>query len=670
MKLNSKRFLDSGASLGKADLEASQLLSILENLPLCLNLWNQRTQNIYCNWHCAKLFGFSSKEEYLNNFFRLFPERQPDGRLSRTASDAYVAQAYEEGSVRFNWMHCKLDGEEIPAEITLFKISVPESKGGDLLVSIIRDLRPQLAGYDDQEHPNDFFYHQLSDRSLFHSIAELSDEWFWVYDISAATIQFFGKGRQILNLSGEKQPFPQYVLDSGLVYPDDLETFMAMSEAAKKGFHHPFDVRFILPNGTPHYFRIVFKTTYNKNGMPLFSIGKTYDIHDQKSLEVLSRTDMLTNCLNKTATETAIKNALDKDKGGFHALYIVDVDNFKAVNDNLGHYFGDLVLKEIASNLHANFRGNDIIGRIGGDEFVVFVQNVVNLDIVSQKAKVITKAFQNTYSGEHADYKISGSIGIALSPKDGDHYEDLYKAADKALYQSKLQGKDRFTFYSDEFVDGTMKTLTLVDNANRMESSYFDTELLSTVFNLMYESQDVHTSLTAVLQLLGRRLKTDRCYIFETFDEGNSYSITFEWCAAGITAQKNNLQNVQTEQLGNFLAELDKSGVLYNNDHDLIENNDTYTLVKGQEIKSFMLVQSKSKKITRLILGLDDCTTARVWSEKEINTLRFVIKMVSIFMAASRHHSLLPKALEKDFSSEEVAVLKKLNEKGIGFYRL
>ncbi len=295
-----------------------------------------------------------------------------------------------------------------------------------------------------------------------------------------------------------------------------------------------------------------------------------------------------------------------------------------------------MVLSEVAANLRNCFRNADIIGRIGGDEFIVLLKNVQNENVVEQKAKIIAKAFQNTYSGEYNDYKISGSIGISCYPKDGKTYEELYKAADKALYQSKLRGKDCYTFYTDELYDGTMKNRTTLENASRIANSYFDTELVSTVFDLMYETREIHSSLNAVMKFICKRANADRCYIFETHDNGKTYDNTYEWCANGIVPEIENLQGLTADILFDFFANSDDKGIFYSNDLRLLKADGAYDLMNDQGIKSFLHVQIREKDYVKLFLGLDDCTRTRVWNEKEINSILYAVKMISIFLLSDQ----------------------------------
>lgn len=133
---------------------------------------------------------------------------------------------------------------------------------------------------------------------------------------------------------------------------------------------------------------------------------------------------------------------------------MIDLDNFKAVNDTLGHVFGDKVLVDTAARLSRVFSEKDIIGRIGGDEFCAFLNLSTFNDmesarrIIIQKAESLKKSMHETYSGAgNKEVTVSTSIGIALYPQDGSDYMTLYNNADSALYESKKHGKNTYTIY-------------------------------------------------------------------------------------------------------------------------------------------------------------------------------------------------------------------------------
>lgn len=168
-------------------------------------------------------------------------------------------------------------------------------------------------------------------------------------------------------------------------------------------------------------------------------------------LKQLAEIDALTSAYNKAATVKYIKQYIDAmEPDEYCAMFIVDVDNFKMINDTKGHAFGDLVLKELGNGIRSEFRVTDIIGRIGGDEFVVFLKNVDNNEqFMRMQGDKLVEFFHNLRPGEYVKTKVSGSIGGAILPTDAADYESLYKAADKALYLAKKRGKDQYALYQE-----------------------------------------------------------------------------------------------------------------------------------------------------------------------------------------------------------------------------
>lgn len=170
-------------------------------------------------------------------------------------------------------------------------------------------------------------------------------------------------------------------------------------------------------------------------------------------LDTRANNDQLTGILNKQSFHERTAGTIDSSLGiDRRALILLDLDNFKGVNDTLGHAYGDKVLAKTGSILRAEFSTEDLVGRIGGDEFAVFVNSdpedgVDYEDYIRSKCENLCKAFSVNYMGDDESYKISASIGVSLFPQDGKSFEELYKASDSALYRSKKKGKDTYTFY-------------------------------------------------------------------------------------------------------------------------------------------------------------------------------------------------------------------------------
>lgn len=182
-------------------------------------------------------------------------------------------------------------------------------------------------------------------------------------------------------------------------------------------------------------------------------IGMLEDIDsikkENKRLHKKALVDGLTGIYNKVTTQKMIEEKLMHGSNDIHqVLFIIDLDDFKYVNDTYGHLQGDEVLRKIAFNVASTFRSNDIVGRIGGDEFVVLMCDVTdeNLCYVEIKAKQLIEAIQSIAINEEQSKFASCSIGIAISEENSE-YTTLFRQADKALYSVKGKGKLDYCIY-------------------------------------------------------------------------------------------------------------------------------------------------------------------------------------------------------------------------------
>ncbi len=135
------------------------------------------------------------------------------------------------------------------------------------------------------------------------------------------------------------------------------------------------------------------------------------------------------------------------------AIFFLDIDNFKHINDSLGHGYGDKVLKYFAKLLKKQIRSEDTLARFGGDEFTIIMENFKNLEDVSRLAQKIINSFVRPMIIDKIKYHVSASIGISLFPQDDTNEINLLKYADIAMYKAKDSGRNNFQFYSSEMTD-------------------------------------------------------------------------------------------------------------------------------------------------------------------------------------------------------------------------
>ena len=176
-----------------------------------------------------------------------------------------------------------------------------------------------------------------------------------------------------------------------------------------------------------------------------------------RELELLkqSQTDPLTRLFNRAACIQEIDRILSRDTAAQSALLIIDVDNFKTVNDTFGHMYGDKVLADVAYKLKNIFDEQTILGRLGGDEFIAFMPDLKDESAACEKAQMIAKEMQSTQQDGKTAVMVSNSIGIAVSPRHGCKFHELYERADAALRCAKQAGKSCYSMFGSRISEIT-----------------------------------------------------------------------------------------------------------------------------------------------------------------------------------------------------------------------
>ncbi|MFV0516758.1 MAG: diguanylate cyclase [Aminipila sp.] len=187
-----------------------------------------------------------------------------------------------------------------------------------------------------------------------------------------------------------------------------------------------------------------------KNGKNSRVVGTVLDIdkemREREALLQKSKTDGLTGLLNKESFECECKEFLTERKDEITAVVFIDLDNFKNINDELGHMVGDIAIKEAADKIKSVFKEDSIISRFGGDEFCILVKDIKG-KYNGDKIEEFRAVMEQTYSFKNKEIKITASMGIATTNSCGNNFNTLLECADKALYEAKKQGKNSYAYY-------------------------------------------------------------------------------------------------------------------------------------------------------------------------------------------------------------------------------
>lgn len=211
----------------------------------------------------------------------------------------------------------------------------------------------------------------------------------------------------------------------------------------------------------PRWHRIIARAMWSADEPAgyLGSIGKIVDIHDSRAkledLEKRASHDMLTGLLNHASAKELIQGRIKSSPDGTYILVILDLDEFKAANDSYGHMFGDQVLAHVAEKLRQNTRREDIVARVGGDEFLIFLE-------YSEDAKQAVDRIFEAFTGYYKEFPLSVSMGVVRTNTVGIEYEKLFHAADQALYSAKRAGRRQYRFYDDSMRE-TLSAISPID---------------------------------------------------------------------------------------------------------------------------------------------------------------------------------------------------------------
>lgn len=265
-------------------------------------------------------------------------------------------------------------------------------------------------------------------------------------DIVNQLYTFFENSEDIFGVSGAEilkdvQPYSKLspaayekAVSEYFSHPDDAAVIDKAFQSIFAGKATTYEAR-MRAGGSDFIWCKLDVTPIIENNVPVRMIGVITDITDLKTkadkLEQAVRLDGFTGLYDKNNSIDLIRKALLQKADRSHALILLDIDNFKMFNDLYGHTVGDQIIRLVADTLKTSFRKTDIIGRFGGDEFILFVQNFPDLEWLIEK-------LQKLVACQEGNYCCTNSIGISIFPQDAKDFNLLFEKADKALYQSKL----------------------------------------------------------------------------------------------------------------------------------------------------------------------------------------------------------------------------------------
>lgn len=462
------------------------------------------------------------------------------------------------------------------------------------------------------------------------------------WDIAADTIDFSNTWEKVFGFDPITGHVRESLLEGTFLHPDDLPLLFDRISAIENGSNYEMvEVRIVTSKSRYIWCRFRASAIRDAQGNLQKIVGIIINIDAEKqaerTLQDQAERDSLTKLLNKNAGRRYAEEYFAQFANNLNcAMLIIDLDDFKQVNDRYGHLFGDSVLSRAATEIKKLFRNQDIIARIGGDEFMVLMRGISNRRLIENRCKQMITAFRSAFQSKHQPLSLGCSIGIAIGPDHGTSYFDLYENADRALYQAKARGKHTYQIYdpSNQGLRPTQHRITAVSNHidSDEQPALTSSNIVQYAFQRLYSSQDVSSSMHSILELIGRQLNVSRVYIFENSPDNRFCSNTYEWCNDGIHPEIQNLQNISYEtDIPGYEDNFNEAGIFYCPDiRDLPQN--MYDILAPQGIKSMLHCAIRDKGVFRGYIGFDECVNQRFWTKEQIDLLTYFSEMIAVFL--------------------------------------
>lgn len=476
-------------------------------------------------------------------------------------------------------------------------------------------------------------------------IMDQTNDIIFEWDVERDWLEVAGNWEKKFGYRVDPGPTAGWLEGGDHVHPDDTEALRLLFRQISDG--RPYgEAEARMADGGGRYIWCRVRVTLQRAGGRRRAVGVIVDIDAEmrrtQRLQRLAERDALTGLYNKGTTQKLVENALGSTgRDELAALIILDVDDFKQINDTYGHLGGDAMLSDIAGALQGLFRQGDIIGRIGGDEFCVFLTGLKSPAVLERKAEEILRVFRDPQPlGRQGAF--SCSLGIATAPRDGRDYMTLFQNADVSLYYAKQKGKNQYAFYSPGMDWPELRSELAAsrdEDGHRIESDSASHDmgggLAEYVFRVLYKANDITKALPSILEIVGRRFDVSRMYIYELVEEERFARNTFEWCNDGVEPQIDDLQRVPCAEIWDMLSALRDQGVLYCRDVSQLETGSREVL-EAQGIRATLQCAVSDGGQLLGAVGFDECRQMRLWTQEQVDALTFIADIVSTFLVKGR----------------------------------
>lgn len=593
----------------------------------------ERIDIVEANPHYYAMFG-TQPSDYPNGAFTRF------GETDRRMYESYIrqrAQDHENFSFEYKAVHKETE-KTLWIKLDAIYLGEEKNDSGSFVyyLGIYFDItrQKQMATELDET------------KSLYLRAISSSDEIIFDYLIDKDVFTYYKHMEEEGKITNQPKVYEKFLVDIGknkLIYPDDLVYFY---DLCRDNIDHPFDLRVRKEKqraGEYTKMRVHASVQKDEKNRPVRVIGTLRPVPPRENIgrnkDSVDEKDELTGLNSRKAARKLIEEYKANSSVAVpYALLILDIKDFRKVNDTYGHIFGDNVLVQVADIIIENINKLDVVARLGGDEFLIFLKNVGKGAVVSMCDK-LCRAIRDIYVGE--DLRIDSCIGAVVSQDPGVAYDDLLQTADDALFE--LITSDRVGVQIAKEISCHNRGLRIsyvADRNLRKETAGKEKRLSELIFELLEKAKDIDRALNTVLALVGEKKSLSRITVMQR--NAGGLDVTYQWTARGISSNTvldgHTILDYQSRMRENFAE--DGMGII---DERTVANFDNAKkdILLPAGCKSLMYCDMLEFGEPTGMIAYVDCTGNREWKDKDFKSFRTITRLISAY-------TLKAKALGKE----------------------
>lgn len=524
--------------------------------------------------------------------------------------------------ILFRMMSIDKQYHHVLAELSRFSL---EGEGKNFIEIKILDI-------DNLDEKLDSLYNESRINNEF---LDIWQEYLFLYDKARDFLQIFNGGRlnRVFSFRGTLDAFRSAILERKIVKDEYISDFNDLCKNIANGaqsFEHKlllFD-KTVDPERDIHL--IKGQTILNSHNDPIvLGCIQCRDNSNNIRSEYLHNEydkDVTTGLLTKKAIIDYTENLLNHKPKHNINICILDIDNFKQVNDTMGHLFGDEVLATVAGIIKETVAGNGLVGRIGGDEMFIVLEDINSLSDLRGILRSIRGNIEWAYKERKDIPKVTCSIGASTYPADSLIYSDLFKIADKMLYRAKQKGKNRYIIYErdvhgDVLSEGAPVTSPVNTGQKKNRQSI--------VINMMeYLANQLRTPFNIILQDIGNAFDLDEVFLF--YGGINKVVLEGHWNAEGKESTVEPYIGYVNEN--NFIHLYKEHGMAVINKVDLVKPlcPMTYEYLNKINVKVALIYKMSCRNHEGYIAYYKKSDISRQWPESDIVNLTYISKIIEL----------------------------------------